>query len=195
MIFADARRKQDSKAGWRQLLSNNYVSVLRMGIHRNDPLSNWEGNDGAEIHCKLFRLNCSLSQYTTQLDVEIAINIALIQQFVWRRCCFQKEKFAKYSHYSHFHVREQHKFRRTLSSGVCHRIVHWKWNDVSEEHVTSNFTIDEWTKQETNAKWTASRALKVIALNVVESGQLGWWTENNDVSKTEHCREPLQSND
>jgi hypothetical protein len=73
-----------------------------MDIYRDDPLSNREGKDGAKIHCKLFRLNCSLSQYTTQLDVETAINIALIQQFVWRRCFAQKEKFAKYSHYTHF---------------------------------------------------------------------------------------------
>jgi hypothetical protein len=49
-------------------------------------------------------------------------------------------------------------------------------------------------------KWTESRFLKVIAVNVVESGQLRqrfvkWWRAYNDVTKREHCWKPLPRND
>jgi hypothetical protein len=128
-----------------------------MNIYRDEPLSNRDGNDGAEICCKLFRSNCSLNQCSTQFDVETAIKIALIQQFLWRRSA-QKEKFAKYNHYTHSQV-TQHKCR--MNSAF------WSTTPCSPSKMA-----DERAKQETSLKWTESRFLKVIAVNVVESGQL-----------------------
>jgi hypothetical protein len=38
---------------------------------------------------------------------------------------------------------------RVISSGIWRRAVSWKSTDVSEEHVASIFTVEEWSKQET----------------------------------------------
>jgi hypothetical protein len=97
MIFANASRKQILRRVEDicfQTIKSLYLGTYVMNIYRVKPLSNRDGNDGAEIYCKLFRFSCSLSQYTTQFDVETAINIALIKHFLWRRST-QKERFAK----------------------------------------------------------------------------------------------------
>jgi hypothetical protein len=65
-----------------QTITSLYLESHGINIHRYDPLLNRDGNDGAEVHCKLFKLNCWLTQCTTQFDVESAINITLIEQSV-----------------------------------------------------------------------------------------------------------------
>jgi hypothetical protein len=47
--------------------------------------------------------------------------------------------------------------RRVLSSGIQRRVVRWKSNDVSEEHITI-FKVEDYAKRETSKEKITSRA-------------------------------------
>jgi hypothetical protein len=78
-VFADTRRKPFVKRAGDicfQTITPLHLQSYRMDIQRDDPFKTEMVIMEQKIYCKLFRLNCWLTQYTTQFDVETAINIA-----------------------------------------------------------------------------------------------------------------------
>lgn len=88
---------------------------------------------------------------------------------MWRRST-QKEKFAKYSHYTHSQVTEQHKCRKNA--------IFWNITLCGTLKVklrfgrTCHIQYHGRRMSQAGKQLEADRILTVIAINLVESGQL-----------------------